>query len=182
MEMIPLIEIADTEMFNPLERHRFDVVFCTIKAPLYFWVEILNVCDFTIDLTALLKEVCNREFVIEDFSYEYLSNDWDNEEDYNVVVPFYNNEYGNSSMEVFNFILDYLNCYRINYLTTGNEKWLQHIIQLLPINYNITKRVSFTYETLKLICSRKYHSSEWIDFMTWYNELFKKRNEENGKI
>lgn len=176
-----MIEITGTEIFN-FSKRGCDIVFCTVKAPLYFWVEFLGICDITIDLTILLKEVCNKEFTMEDFSHEYLSNDWDYDENGNNMVPFYNNEYGNSSIEVLDFVIDCLNCYRVNYLTTGDDKWLQYIIQLLPMNYNIVEDLSFTYETLKLICSRKHRLPEWIDFMTWYNELFERKSEKDGEI
>lgn len=182
MEMIVLIEITNTEILNSFERHKFDVVFCTIKAPLYFWTELLAVDSVTINLFVLLKEACNKEFTMEDFSHEYLSNGWDYDEDGNNMVPFYNNEYGNSSMEVLGFVIDCLNCYRVNYLTTGDDKWLQYIIQLLPTSYYVTKKSSFNYETLKLICSKKHRLPEWIDFITWYNNLFEMRGEEDGKI
>ena len=101
-----------------------------------------------------------------DFSIEHLSESYDDGE------VWYNNEYPNSSREVFSFIVDALNEYRNKFLETNDKKYWWFMIQTLPSSYNQKRTITMNYENvMTIINQRKGHKlDEWNDLV---EELYK---------
>ena len=96
-----------------------------------------------------------KEFVMEDFSCEHLSNDQ------------------TRALDIFYDLIDELNWNRDFYLETKDKKYWWQMIQLLPSSYNQTRNVMLNYEVLANIYrQRKGHKlDEWRKFCIWIEEL-----------
>ena len=139
-----------------------------ITAPLYWWKEwdtykigtIANSCSTMHKITA-------KEFTLDDFSHEHLSN---------------------KSLEILGSTVDLLNYYRNLYINGGedyindsdcekyepNDKYIWwQLIQLLPSSYNQTRNITLNYEVLRnMYHQRKNHKlDEWIYFCEYLETL-----------
>ena len=96
-----------------------------------------------------------KEFVMEDFSCEHLSNDQ------------------TRALDVFYDLIDELNWNRDFYLETKDKKYWWQMIQLLPSSYNQTRNVMLNYEVLaNMYRQRKGHKlDEWREFCKWIEGL-----------
>ena len=148
---------------------RMIVVYTDITAPLYFWKQfdcykigtVSNSCS-------TMHKIADKEFVLEDFSYEHL-----------VDTPLVESEPG--VPELFNMqakhmleiTIGVLNAARLNYLKTQDKKYWYSMIQLLPSSYNQKRTVMLNYEVLaNMYESRKNHKlDEWRDFCKWVEAL-----------
>ena len=142
-------------------------VIIDVTAPLYWWKEFDTYKVGTVtNSCSTMHKITNKEFTLEDFSYEHLLG----YEDINWgdTVPFATLEY----------VINALNIYRQKYIETKDKKYWWQIIQILPSSYNQKRTVSLNYEVLaNMYYARKSHKlDEWRNFCKWietlpYNEL-----------
>ena len=148
---------------------RMIVVHTDIIAPLYFWKEFDSYKIGTVSNScSTMHKIADKEFVLEDFSYEHL-----------VDTPLVESEPG--VPELFNMqakhmleiTIGVLNAARLNYLKTQDKKYWYSMIQLLPSSYNQKRTVMLNYEVLaNMYESRKNHKlDEWRDFCKWVEDL-----------
>ena len=128
-------------------------VYVRITAPLYWWKEFDTYKVGTIaNSCSTMHKIQEKEFTLEDFSYEQLDMDGRNvlEDTINVM---------NESRAYFNE-------------NKAKNNWWQ-MIQLLPSSYNQTRNVMMNYEVLANIYkSRKDHKLDcWREFCKWIEEL-----------
>ena len=138
-------------------------VTCDITAPLYWWKEydthkvgtVANSCS-------TMHKIHAKEFTLDDFSHEHLTDKWSDE---NELIA-YNGEYNNAPQDVLEFTIDALNLYRIRYIETNDIKYWYDMIQILPTSYNQRRTVQLNYEVLhNMYHARKSHVlDEWVEF------------------
>lgn len=128
-------------------------VYVRITAPLYWWKEFDTYKVGTVaNSCSTMHKIQEKEFTLEDFSYEQLDMDGRNvlEDTINVM---------NEARAYFNE-------------NKAKNNWWQ-MIQLLPSSYNQTRNVMMNYEVLcNIYKSRKSHRlDEWVEFCKWIKEL-----------
>ena len=115
-----------------------------------------------------MHKIHEKEFTLEDFSYEHLINS-----------PLIESEPGLPELlnmqakNILEIIIGVLNAARYNYLKTKDKKYWWQMIQLLPSSYNQTRNVMLNYEVLcNIYHSRKGHRlDEWREFCSWIKTL-----------
>lgn len=148
---------------------RMIVVHTDITAPLYWWKEFDTYKVGTVSNScSTMHKIAEKEFTLDDFSYEHL-----------VDTPLVESEPG--VPELFNMqakhmleiTIGVLNAARLNYLKTQDKKYWYSMIQLLPSSYNQKRTVMLNYEVLaNMYESRKNHKlDEWRDFCKWVENL-----------
>ena len=148
---------------------RMIVVHTDITAPLYWWKEFDTYKVGTVSNScSTMHKIADKEFMLEDFSYEHL-----------VDTPLVESEPG--VPELFNMqakhmleiTIGVLNAARLNYLKTQDKKYWYSMIQLLPSSYNHKRTVMLKNEVLdNMYESRKNHKlDEWRDFCKWVENL-----------
>ena len=102
----------------------------------------------------------NREFCMEDFSYDQLTKD----DDMYCSV---------AGKDILLILIDNLNEFREAYIQTRDKKYWYNIIQLLPSSYHYRRTVTLNYEVLANIYhDRKDHKlNEWHEFCKWIKSL-----------
>ena len=161
---------------------RMIVVYLDITAPLYWWKEFKTYragrrfgddepdiidagyleCDIETNSCSTMHKIHEKEFTLEDFSHEHLSEP---------AISILKN-----AIEALNQARDlYLGYDGFKYQWGDWEKkhyWWQ-MIQLLPSSYNQKRTVMLNYEVLANIYnSRKNHKlDEWVDFCKWIESL-----------
>lgn len=152
---------------------RFITVTCDITAPLYWWKEFDTYKVGTVaNSCSTMHTICNKEFVLDDFSNEHLSHSADGGAHCKLECV------GEWEMELYpkallRLIVVLLNSNRNMYLQTKNKKYWWQIIQLLPSSYNQRRTVLLNYEVLlNMYHARKNHKlDEWRDFCGWIESL-----------
>lgn len=165
---------------------RMITVIVTITAPLYWWKEFDTYKIGTVaNSCSTMHKIADKEFTLEDFSYEHLMDDnalfIHNKGDFRCI----------NNLQFLMWTIDFLNENRRLYLETSDELkkaqesyivfaaeekalkirelqkkkktyWWQ-MIQLLPSSYNQKRTVMLNYEVLTHIYKdRKYHKlDEW---------------------
>ena len=124
-----------------------------ITAPLFWWKEFDTYKVGTVaNSCSTMHKIHAKEFTLDDFSHEHLSDD---------------------SIKLLKDIVFVLNFHREKYLETKDKKYWWQMIQLLPSSYNQKRTVQFNYEVLYNIynarCTHKL--DEWKDFCNWIEEL-----------
>lgn len=117
-----------------------------------------------------MHKIHEKEFTLEDFSYEHLFADNDIEGMYYSSTA----EEEFASADVLKVVIEALNNYRKDFLETKDKKYWWQMIQLLPSSYNQKRTVMMNYEVLANIYeSRKNHPlDEWsVGFMEWIESL-----------
>lgn len=135
---------------------RMITVYADITAPLYWWKEYDTYKVGTVaNSTSTMHKIHEKEFTLDDFSYEHLI----------TLAPL-------------NYVIDFLNIHREQFIETKDKQYWWQMIQLLPSSYNQKRTVMLNYEVLANIYkSRKNHKlDEWRNFCKWieslpYNEL-----------
>lgn len=147
---------------------RFITVTMDITAPLYWWKEFDTYKVGTVaNSCSTMHKIHAKEFELDDFSCEHLTDEWDEEDDcgyaHSNSVVYYNSEYGNTPKDILNFIVEALNHYRKMFLETKDKKYWWNMIQLLPSSYNQKRTVMLNYEVaVNIIRQRKGHKlDEW---------------------
>lgn len=128
-------------------------VYVRITAPLYWWKQFDCYCVGVVkNSCSTMHKIQEKEFTLEDFSYEHLDMDGRNVLEDTIDVM-------NESRAYFNE-------------NKAKNNWWQ-MIQLLPSSYNQTRNVMMNYEVLANIYkSRKDHKLDcWRDFCAWVKTL-----------
>lgn len=151
---------------------RMITVYVDITAPLYWWKEFDTYKVGTVaNSCSTMHKIAEKEFTLEDFSWEHLG----------VLIPAelnYGEEvFQNLWVESMKRTITDLNRARYFYNQEENPElkkqyWWQ-MIQLLPSSYNQRRTVMLNYEVLAGIYqSRKDHKlDEWHDFCDWIEGL-----------
>lgn len=145
-------------------------VACDIVAPLYWWKEYDTYKVGTVaNSCSTMHKIADKEFTLDDFSHEHLTDKWSDE---NELIA-YNGEYNNAPQDVLEFTIDALNLYRIRYIETKDIKYWYDMIQILPTSYNQRRTVQLNYEVLhNMYHARKSHVlDEWVEFCEWIETL-----------
>ena len=128
-------------------------VYVRITAPLYWWKEFDTYKVGTVaNSCSTMHKIQEKEFTLEDFSYEQLDMD--------------GRDVLEDTINVMNEARAYFN------ENKAKNNWWQ-MIQLLPSSYNQTRNVMMNYEVLcNIYRSRKDHKLDcWRDFCKWIEEL-----------
>lgn len=137
---------------------RMITVYCDIIAPLYWWKEFDTYKVGTVaNSCSTIHKIQDKEFVMDDFSYEHLSADVSNR----------------SAIGILRLTVQVLNDNRYKYLETKDKKYWWQMIQLLPSSYNQKRTVMLNYEVLaNIYTSRKGHRlDEWKTMLDWIETL-----------
>ena len=172
---------------------------CDITAPLYWWKEFDTYKIGTVaNSCSTMHKIHEKEFTLEDFSYEHLMDDDDyrldnfeslmyEDQDMGKVLSSYNTGeindnselcYLNSPLDDLKYIIGKLNVCRRVFLdkSIAKEKrkiyWWQ-MIQLLPSSYNQRRTVQLNYQVLKsMYFARRNHKlDEWRMLCRWIEAL-----------
>lgn len=149
---------------------RMIIVSMDITAPLYWWKEYDTYKVGTVaNSCSTMHKIHAKEFTLDDFSHEHLTDKWSDE---NELIA-YNGEYNNAPQDVLEFTIDALNLYRIRYIETNDIKYWYDMIQILPTSYNQRRTVQLNYEVLhNMYHARKSHVlDEWVEFCEWIETL-----------
>lgn len=123
---------------------RMIVVYADITAPLYWWKEFDTYKVGTVaNSCSTMHKIHEKEFTLEDFSYEKMNN-------------YY----------VLKVVIEELNRFRNLYLEEKNKEFWYSMIQLLPTSYNQKRTVMLNYEVLSNIYKSRHNHKldEWIEF------------------
>ena len=132
---------------------RMITVYVDITAPLYWWKEADTYKVGTVrNSCSTMHKITEKEFTLDDFSNEHLSDD---------------------SIKLLRDIVFVLNFHREKYLETKDKLFWWQIIQLLPSSYNQRATLMLNYEVLaNMYHSRKSHKlDEWVEFCKWIETL-----------
>ncbi len=153
---------------------RMITVYVDLTGPLYWWKEFDTYKVGTVaNSCSTMHKIAEKEFTLEDFSYEHLGVPTfatnENCED----VPVVQNLWEESLKRTIND----LNIARNFYISSDEpglkkQYWWQ-MIQLLPSSYSQKRTVMLNYEVLANIYkSRRNHKlDEWHTFCDWIEEL-----------
>lgn len=148
---------------------RMITVTADITAPLYWWKEYDTYKVGTVaNSCSTMHKIADKEFMLEDFSYEHL-----------IDSPLVEEAPGKPALlnmqarEMLVILVNVLNAARYNYLKTKDKRYWWQMIQLLPSSYNQRRTVQFNYAVLRnMYHARKGHKlDEWRDFCAWMETL-----------
>ena len=125
-----------------------------ITAPLYWWKEFDTYKVGTVaNSCSTMHTIHRKEFTLDDFSCEHLIN--------------------GTSKIMLNGVIDLMNKYRSQYLSTKNKEYWWQLIQLLPSSYNQKRTVTMNYENVATIIRQRSHHKldEWNNFIDILKEL-----------
>lgn len=132
---------------------RMITVTLDITAPLYWWKEFDTYKVGTVaNSCSTMHKIHDKDFSFDDFSCECLTH---------------------PSRKILGEVIDLMNYYRAEFVTSGDKKdWLQ-MIQLLPTSYNQKRTVQLNYEVLVgMYRDRKNHKlAEWHTLCDWIKGL-----------
>ena len=132
---------------------RMIVMYVDVTAPLCWWKEFDTYKVGTVrNSCSTMHKITDKEFTLDDFSYEYMSYDM---------------------VDVLNKIIEVLNIRRDDFLETKQKMFWWDVIQILPSSYNQRSTVMLNYEVLRNIYhARKNHKlDEWRAFCKWIESL-----------
>jgi hypothetical protein len=139
---------------------RMITVYVDITAPLYWWKEFDTYKVGTVaNSCSTMHKIHEKEFTLEDFSFEHLLDGLDAHEDGPIYCQF-------MPLDILSeVVIPILNKSRNKYLETKDKKYLWQMIQILPSSYNQKRTVMMNYEVLANIYkSRKNHKlDEWSE-------------------
>ncbi|MCC8083392.1 MAG: hypothetical protein LIP15_04080 [Clostridium sp.] len=150
---------------------RMIVVYVDITAPFYWWKEFDTYKVGTVaNSCSTMHKIADKEFELNDFSYEHLVNV--------PLIPSENNtghpeQLNMQALNMLEITIGVLNAARYNYLKTKDKTYWWQMIQLLPSSYNQKRTIMLNYEVLAGIYPmRKNHKlDEWHDFCNWIEWL-----------
>lgn len=131
---------------------RMITVSLDITAPLYWWKEFDTYKVGTVaNSCSTMHKIHAKEFTFDDFSHDHLG----------------------LGLGVLGTVIDFLNVYREEFLSTKDKKYWWQMIQLLPSSYNQRRTVLLNYQVLKtMFHARKNHKlDEWREFCDWIRTL-----------
>ena len=138
-------------------------VWMDVTAPLYWWKEADR---YTIGKaqvsTSTMHKIHTKEFTLDDFSHEHLSDEVNTAEE-NVWV----NGKCITPLGLLELTVETLNAQRKLYLKDKDKKYWWQLIQSLPTTYNQKRTIMMSYEVVvKIIDERSGHRlDEWNDFV-----------------
>ena len=145
---------------------RMIVVYCDITAPLYWWKEFDTYKVGTVaNSCSTMHKIKDTPITPEAFSFDHVK-----------------------LCDVGKQYLAELEKLRVKYLNTGDKKYWDALIQLLPTSLNQKRTVMLNYEVLANIYkSRKNHKLEewhdmcrWIELLPYSGLITGKEGEEDG--
>lgn len=151
---------------------RMIVVYVDILAPLYWWKEFDTYKIGTVaNSCSTMHKIAAKEFTLEDFSHEHLSECDGEWVDILTVDPY--SFPAMESTDILKTVVEGLNRFRSRYLETKDKKYWWQMIQLLPSSYNQRRTVMLNYEVLANIYkSRRNHKlDEWRELCAWIETL-----------
>lgn len=157
---------------------RMLIVYADITAPLYWWKEYDTYKVGTVaNSCSTMHTIHKKEFTLDDFSHDKLFRPEDvtilpiGSEGFPCCIQF--GEDYLVAEEVLNIVIRYLNGCREQFIKTGNKRYWEQMIQLLPSSYNQMRTVELSYETLRNIYhARKHHKlHEWHVLCEWIESL-----------
>ena len=115
-----------------------------------------------------MHKIADKEFTLEDFSYEHL-----------IDSPLVEEAPGKPALlnmqarEMLVILVNVLNAARYNYLKTKDKRYWWQMIQLLPSSYNQRRTVQLNYAVLRnMYHARRAHKLDcWRDFCAWIETL-----------
>ena len=125
-----------------------------ITAPLYWWKEFDTYKVGTVSNScSTMHKIHAKEFTLNDFSTEHLIN--------------------GTSKIMLQGIIDLINQYRNQYLSTESKEYWWQMIQLLPSSYNQKRTITMNYENvISMIKQRTGHKlDEWNSLIEILKEL-----------
>lgn len=153
---------------------RMIVVYADLIAPLYWWKEFDTYKVGTVaNSCSTMHKIQAKEFNMNDFSFEHLFDQQDDEHACFTDLPFAEKEVGICPKMLMCELIKMLNKYRELYLQTKDKRYWWQMIQLLPSSYNQRRTVMLNYEVLANIYqARKAHKlDEWRVFCEWIESL-----------
>lgn len=135
---------------------RMITVTVDITAPLYWWKEFDTYKVGTVaNSCSTMHKIHAKEFTLDDFSHEHLSND------------------KNAGLGVLLTVIDALNLNRELFISSKDKSFWHNMIQLLPTSYNQKRTVQLNYAVLRNIYhSRRNHKlDEWHTFCDFIRSL-----------
>lgn len=148
---------------------RIITVTADITAPLYWWKEYDTYKVGTVaNSCSTMHKIADKEFTLEDFSYEHL-----------IDSPLVEEAPGKPALlnmqarEMLVILVNVLNAARYNYLKTKDKRYWWQMIQLLPSSYNQRRTVQLNYAVLRnMYHARRAHKLDcWRDFCAWIETL-----------
>ena len=134
---------------DPLKFIRQIFVSVDITAPLYWWKEFDTYKVGTVaNSTSTMHKLHAKPIEASDFSIDRLTDE---------------------SRAAFDSYLAWIEQVRQRYLETGERKWWDDLIQLLPSSYNQMRTVTMNYENLRNIyfARRNHKLPEWHTLCGW---------------
>ena len=128
---------------------RMIVVYMDITAPMYWWKEFDTYKVGTVaNSTSTMHNLHAKPIEASDFSIDRLTDE---------------------SRAAFDSYLAWIEQVRQRYLETGERKWWDDLIQLLPSSYNQMRTVTMNYENLRNIyfARRNHKLPEWHTLCGW---------------
>lgn len=135
---------------------RMITVTMDITAPLYWWKEFDTYKVGTVaNSCSTMHKIHAKEFTLEDFSHDHLSND------------------KNAGLGVLLTVIEALNFNREIYLRSKDKSFWWNMIQLLPSSYNQRRTIVLNYAVLRAMYhARKHHKlDEWREFCEFIETL-----------
>lgn len=124
-----------------------------VTAPLYWWKEYDTYkVATTANSTSTMHKIASREFTIDDFSCDKMSEE---------------------TLAFMETVVARLEQIRKRYLETKSKQDWYDMIQLLPSSYHQMRTLSLNYETLiNIYRARRHHKlEEWHVFCEWIEQL-----------
>ena len=150
---------------------RMITVYLDITAPLYWWKEFDTYKVGTVaNSCSTMHKIHDRQLILSDFSYDKLIADeefcWANGI---MTGP----EMRSTPLDILSHVIEAINVYRDMYVETGDKRYWEQMIQLLPSSYNQKRTIMLNYEVLVgMYKSRKNHKlDEWREFCKWIESL-----------
>lgn len=148
---------------------RMIVVYLDITAPLYWWKEFDTYKVGTVaNSCSTMHKIHDKEFTLEDFSCEKLLND--DSVRFDIICP---GGMYKTPLSMLKLTIEMLNICRKKFVNTGEKKYWEQMIQLLPSSYNQKRTIMLNYEVLVGMYKwRKNHKlDEWREFCEWIESL-----------
>lgn len=126
---------------------------CDVTAPLYWWKEADQYKVGTVtDSCSTMHKIHAKEFTLDDFSHEHLTD---------------------GNLNWLSATINVLNDNRIQFVKTKEKYFWWQMIQLLPSSYNQLRTWDLNYAVLRNIYhARKDHKlDEWHTFCDWIESL-----------
>lgn len=171
---------------------RMITVYVDITAPLYWWKEFDTYKVGTVaNSCSTMHKIHEKEFTLEDFSYEHLLGVYDEDGKVNDLLLDVSPDCDGTvlfspSGHMLNTV-KMLNICRDKYLETKDKRYWWQMIQLLSSSYNQRRTVMLNYEVLANIYkSRNNHKlDEWRALCNWieklpYSELITGKDNNDG--